>query len=66
VLFDDKSYNDKVWKQAFVIVPLAEIYPEYQNPLTKETLFQTVTRLRQEVWMEARPEVLSQYKWAKQ
>ena len=66
VLFDDRSYNDKVWKQAFVIVPLAEIYPEYQNPLTKETLFQTATRLRQEVWMEARPEGLSQYKWAKQ
>jgi 2-amino-4-hydroxy-6-hydroxymethyldihydropteridine diphosphokinase len=66
VLFDDKSYNDKVWKQAFVIVPLAEIYPEYQNPLTKETLFQTATRLHQEVWMEARPEVLSQFKWEKQ
>ena len=66
VLFDDKSYNDQVWKQAFVIVPLAEIYPEYQNPLTKETLFKTATRLRQEVWMEARPEVLSQFKWEKQ
>ena len=66
VLFDDKSYNDKVWKQGFVIVPLAEIYPEYQNPLTKETLFQTATRLRQEVWMESRPEVLSQFRWEKQ
>jgi 2-amino-4-hydroxy-6-hydroxymethyldihydropteridine diphosphokinase len=66
VLFDDKSYNDKVWKQAFVIVPLAEIYPEYQNPLTKETLFQTATRLRQEVWMEARPKVLSQFRWEQQ
>jgi 2-amino-4-hydroxy-6-hydroxymethyldihydropteridine diphosphokinase len=62
VLFDDKPYSDKFWKFAFVIVPLAEIYPEFQNPLTKEALFQTATRLRQEVWMEARPEVLSQFK----
>jgi 2-amino-4-hydroxy-6-hydroxymethyldihydropteridine diphosphokinase len=63
VLFDNKPYSDKFWKFAFVIVPLAEIYPEFQNPLTKEALFQTATRLRQEVWMEARPEVLSQFKW---
>ena len=62
VLFDDKPYSDKFWKFAFVIVPLAEIYPEFQNPLTKEALFQTATRLRREVWMEARPEVLSQFK----
>ena len=66
VLFDDKPYSDKFWKFAFVIVPLAEIYPEFQKPMTKEALFQTATRLRQEVWMEARPEVLSQFKWEKQ
>jgi 2-amino-4-hydroxy-6-hydroxymethyldihydropteridine diphosphokinase len=61
VLIDDQPYNDKFWKFAFVIIPLAEAYPEYQNPLTKESLFQTATRLRQEVWMETRPEVLSQF-----
>jgi len=61
VLFDSKPYNDKFWRFAFVIVPLAEICPEYQDPLTKESLFQTATRLRREVWMEARPEVLSQF-----
>lgn len=61
VLFDDQPYNDKFWKFAFVIIPLAEVYPEYQNPLTKESLFQTATRLRQEMWMEARPEVLSHF-----
>jgi 2-amino-4-hydroxy-6-hydroxymethyldihydropteridine diphosphokinase len=66
ILFDDKPYSDKFWKFAFVIVPLAEVYPEFQNPLTKETLFQTATRLRQEVWMEARPEVLSQFRWEQQ
>lgn len=61
VLFDDKPYNDKFWRFAFVIVPLAEIYPEYQNPLTQESITQTATRLRSQVWMETRPEVLSQF-----
>ncbi len=58
VLFDDKSYNDKFWKYAFVIIPLAEIYPSYQNPLTREPILETGTRLRQQVWMETRPKVL--------
>ena len=62
VLFDDVPYNDKFWQFAFVIVPLAEIYLEYQNPLAQENIVQTATRLRSEVWMEARPEVLSRFR----
>jgi len=61
ILFDDQLHKDGLWKAAFVIVPLAEIYPEYQNPITRETITETATRLRQEVWMEARPEVLGQF-----
>ena len=61
ILFDNKPYNDKFWKFAFVIVPLAEIYPEYQNPMSQENIVVTATRLRSEVWMEARPKVLSQF-----
>ena len=59
ILFDGQSLKDSFWNEAFVIVPLAEIYPKYQNPITGETIAETATRLRQEVWMEARPEVLS-------
>jgi len=62
VLFDDKPYNDKFWKFAFVIVPLAEIYPEYQNPILQEGIKQTATRLRSQVWMGTRPEVLGQFR----
>ena len=61
VIFDGKSCNDKYWKQAFVVVPLAEIYPEYQNPLTRESILQSATRLRRQIWMEARPQVLARY-----
>jgi 2-amino-4-hydroxy-6-hydroxymethyldihydropteridine diphosphokinase len=61
VIFDDQSCDAKYWEQAFVIVPLAEIAPEYQNPLTGENITKTARRLRQQIWMETRPEVLSQF-----
>ena len=61
VIFDDRSCDDKYWEQAFVVIPLAEIYPDYQNPLRPETILETATRLRQSVWLEARPGVLSRF-----
>jgi 2-amino-4-hydroxy-6-hydroxymethyldihydropteridine diphosphokinase len=61
ILFDGESCNDKFWNQAFVVIPLAEIYPEFRNPLTQERIAEIATRLRQTIWMETRPEVLSQF-----
>ena len=61
VLFDSKSCDDKYWEQAFVVIPLAEIFPELQNPLTHENIMETAARLRRQVWMARRPQVLSGY-----
>ena len=61
VLFDDQLCNEKFWKQAFVVIPLAEIYPKFQNPLTQENIIETATRLYQNTWMEKRPQVLSRF-----
>jgi 2-amino-4-hydroxy-6-hydroxymethyldihydropteridine diphosphokinase len=60
ILFDDKACDDKSWEKAFVVIPLAEIYPGYHNPLGNETIGETAARLRREIWMETRPEVLRQ------
>ena len=59
IVFDDKSCDPKYWEQAFVIVPLAEIYPEFQHPLLPEEITETATRLRHKIWMETRPHILS-------
>lgn len=61
ILFDDQSCDDKYWEQAFVVVPLAEIYPALRNPLAHEPITETAARLRSKIWVEARPEVLSQF-----
>jgi len=54
VLFDDVSTNNEFWNLAYVVVPLADIYPNLQNPLTSETISETATRLRQGAWLEMR------------
>src|SRR5690606_6287938 len=59
IVFDGISCDEKYWTQAFVVVPFAEICPDFQNPVLQERIFKTAGRLRQSVWMEARPEVLS-------
>jgi 2-amino-4-hydroxy-6-hydroxymethyldihydropteridine diphosphokinase len=59
ILFDDQPCNEKFWKQAFVVIPLAEIHPGFQNPLNQENILETATRLRQKIWIKLRPEVLS-------
>jgi 2-amino-4-hydroxy-6-hydroxymethyldihydropteridine diphosphokinase len=61
ILYDDTSCDDKSWEKAFVVVPLAEIYPDYLNPLKNESIRETAARLRREIWIETRPEVLSQF-----
>ena len=60
VIFDNKSCDDKYWEQAFVVIPLAEIYPSFQNPFTHEPINETATRLRNKIWMTAHPDILRQ------
>jgi len=58
IVFDDKAIGADWHTLAYVVVPLAEIYPEFQNLITKEKIIETATRLRREVWLEARRGVL--------
>jgi 2-amino-4-hydroxy-6-hydroxymethyldihydropteridine diphosphokinase len=58
VIFDGEIVGGRWLAQAFVVVPLAEIFPELQNPIVKETIQKTAMRLRRDVWMETRRGVL--------
>lgn len=58
ILFDDEIVGGRWLAQAFVVVPLAEIYPEFQNPSANESITETATRLRREIWTETRRGVL--------
>ena len=58
VIFDDRFINQNSWELAYVLVPLAEIYPYYRNLETGETVSEIARHLRQKVWLEMRPGVL--------
>jgi 2-amino-4-hydroxy-6-hydroxymethyldihydropteridine diphosphokinase len=58
VLFDDQPAGDHIWDLGYVIVPLAELYPEYRNPKTGESIYEIATRLRRDVWLETRQGVI--------
>jgi 2-amino-4-hydroxy-6-hydroxymethyldihydropteridine diphosphokinase len=59
VVFDGLSCDNKYWEQAFVVIPLAEIYADAENPTRRESIVETATRLREKIWMEMRPDVLT-------
>ena len=61
ILCDDTPVNERVWSLAFVVVPLADIYPEYVIASSKETVLETATRLRREVWLETRQVALMKF-----
>jgi len=58
ILFDDKIISGRWLAQVFVVVPLAEIYPTFQNLNANESIAETATRLRREFWTETRRDVL--------
>jgi 2-amino-4-hydroxy-6-hydroxymethyldihydropteridine diphosphokinase len=58
ILFDNNPIQAKVWDLAFVVVPLADLYPEYRKTKTGESVLEIATRLRQEVWLETRRGIL--------
>ena len=58
ILFDNQVITGHWLAQAFVVVPLSEIYPGFHNPDTNETIQESATRLQKSIWMETRPGVL--------
>ena len=59
ILFDEEPYGAEFFSNAFVIVPLAEIFPEFQHPLNNMKLADLAKHMRRQTWIVPRPEVLS-------
>jgi 2-amino-4-hydroxy-6-hydroxymethyldihydropteridine diphosphokinase len=59
ILFDDEPFGWEFWSNAFVVVPLADLLPDFHHPLNYEKLAQVAAHMRRQTWIEARPDVLS-------
>lgn len=57
VLFDERPHNTQTWGQAFVIMPLAELLPEFKT-VGGEKLSDLARQLQGRVWMRKREDVL--------
>ncbi|MEA3349051.1 MAG: 2-amino-4-hydroxy-6-hydroxymethyldihydropteridine diphosphokinase [Chloroflexota bacterium] len=57
LIFDGIIINCNLWRFAFLAVPIAEIYPNIENPLTNETLKDAALRLSQQTEILLRPDV---------
>jgi 2-amino-4-hydroxy-6-hydroxymethyldihydropteridine diphosphokinase len=60
ILFDDEPFGWEFWSNAFVVVPLADILPDFQHPLNYEKLARVAVHMRRQTWIVARPDVLSE------
>lgn len=57
VLFDNQPLNVNFWGYAFVVVPLAELIPNFQHPVRREKLSQVSEQVQGQVWIAPRVDV---------
>ena len=58
ILFNDEPFGWEFWSNAFVVVPLADLLPDFHHPLNYEKLAQVAAHMRRQTWIVARPDVL--------
>ncbi|MBL8092394.1 MAG: 2-amino-4-hydroxy-6-hydroxymethyldihydropteridine diphosphokinase, partial [Anaerolineales bacterium] len=58
VLFNETLYHVNTWKYAFVIVPLAELIPDFVHPFEKKSLIKVSDDIQNQVWIEKREDVI--------
>lgn len=56
VLFDETPHNLETWNHAFVIVPLAELIPDFLHPVEDKSLVEVAEQVQ--VWIKKREDVL--------
>jgi len=54
VLCDGTPLNIEFWAYAFVIVPLAELIPDFIHPVSGEPLSKMATRIQSQTWIMPR------------
>lgn len=59
LLYDGEPLDQGFWGQAFVVVPLAELIPDFKGPGRVEELSQLADRLRSRTWMRKRDDVIA-------
>jgi 2-amino-4-hydroxy-6-hydroxymethyldihydropteridine diphosphokinase len=59
MMADGKALRLPHWSRAYIVVPMAEIFPDLEHPVTHEKLSLAAGRLRGQTWIVRRPEILA-------
>ncbi|MCB2178447.1 2-amino-4-hydroxy-6-hydroxymethyldihydropteridine diphosphokinase [bacterium] len=59
VLFNEEPYDKNFWEVPFVVVPLAELLPNYPHPFGYENLATIAERARRQAWIIQRTDVFA-------
>jgi 7,8-dihydro-6-hydroxymethylpterin-pyrophosphokinase len=62
ILVDDEPVNLEKWNYPFVVVPLAELMPDFTHPIKGEKMIRVAERMRSETWIIKRPKTLKALK----
>ena len=58
VLYDQQPVRMEYWQHAFMVVPLAELLPEFEHPTLNEKLAQVAEHMREQVWIQPKAGIL--------
>lgn len=58
MMVDGEAYNRDRWDSAFVLLPIAELLPAAEHPITHEKLQQAAEKARRATWIVQRPGLL--------
>ena len=58
LIVDNQFYDDEIWEQAHLAIPLAEIAPGYTHPVTGVTLNQIATHLAKTTLISAQRNII--------
>ena len=59
LMLDEKPLNLERWEHTFVVLPMAELFPDLLHPIRHERMIQVAERVRAETWIVKRPEILN-------
>ena len=60
LMADNRPLNLQLWSHPFVVVPMAELLPDFPHPTDHRPLAKLAQEIQARTWIVARPERLSQ------
>jgi 2-amino-4-hydroxy-6-hydroxymethyldihydropteridine diphosphokinase len=62
LMWDGEIFRLEQWNFAYIVIPMAELTPEFEHPITHEKLSRVAARIHAESWALPHPEIFKSIK----